>query len=38
MSRVGIEAMNVFGGSAVLDVKALAQHRGSTSRAWRTSS
>jgi polyketide biosynthesis 3-hydroxy-3-methylglutaryl-CoA synthase-like enzyme PksG len=28
MSPVGIEAMNVFGGSAVLDVQALAQHRG----------
>lgn len=28
MTRVGIEAMNVFGGSAVLDVAALARHRG----------
>lgn len=27
MSRVGIEAMNVFGGSAVLDVMQLARHR-----------
>lgn len=28
MTRVGIEAMNVFGGSAVLEVAALARHRG----------
>ncbi|WP_275040907.1 hydroxymethylglutaryl-CoA synthase family protein [Nocardiopsis halotolerans] len=28
MVRVGIEAMNVFGGSAVLDVMGLARHRG----------
>lgn len=28
MARVGIEAMNVFGGSAVLDVADLAAHRG----------
>lgn len=28
MTRVGIEAMNVFGGSAVLDVATLARHRG----------
>src|SRR5687767_10657625 len=27
MSTVGIEAMNVFGGSAVLDVERLAEHR-----------
>lgn len=28
MSNVGIEAMNVFGGSAVIDVEALAEYRG----------
>lgn len=28
MSKVGIEAMNLFGGSASLDVAALARHRG----------